>query len=112
MWNQGGHIVTNSHVVKAIPPQSIGVILYDPPRIANPQRFRAQVVGSDERKDIAVLKIDANQELLVPVLRAKIEELKVGQKAIAIGNPFGLDHTRSPPASSARWAVRRWALAA
>jgi len=52
------------------------------------------VVGVEPRKDIAVLKIQAPAEQLVPVKRLPARQrVEVGQKAIAIGNPFGLDHT-------------------
>lgn len=55
--------------------------------------FKATVVGSDPGKDIAVLKIDAPKELLYPISVGRSEGLKVGQLGLAIGNPFGLDHT-------------------
>lgn len=55
--------------------------------------FKATVVGSDPGKDIAVLKIDAPKELLYPISVGKSAGLKVGQLGLAIGNPFGLDHT-------------------
>jgi S1-C subfamily serine protease len=54
----------------------------------------ATVRGVEPRKDIAVLKIDVPPDKLVPIkVPAKKVQLDVGQKAIAIGNPFGLDHT-------------------
>jgi S1-C subfamily serine protease len=55
--------------------------------------FKAQVIGSDPGKDIAVLKIDAPEELLYPIQLGKSAGLKVGQLSLAIGNPFGLDHS-------------------
>ncbi|KAG7355161.1 peptidase S1C HtrA family protein [Nitzschia inconspicua] len=55
--------------------------------------FKAQVIGSDPGKDIAVLKIDAPEELLYPISVGKSAGLKVGQLSLAIGNPFGLDHS-------------------
>ncbi|MCL2778750.1 MAG: trypsin-like peptidase domain-containing protein [Polyangiaceae bacterium] len=85
VWDTEGYIVTNYHVVDGA--QSISVMLNDQ------QVFEAQLVGVEKRKDIAVLKITAPNKLLVPVHLAKGNELEVGQKAIAIGNPFGLDHT-------------------
>jgi len=53
--------------------------------------YKARVVGVDPSKDIAVLKIDAPD--LNPIPRGRSDNLKVGQTAMAIGNPFGLDHT-------------------
>lgn len=55
--------------------------------------FKAEVVGSDPGKDICVLKIDAPQDLLYPIQLGSSSGLKVGQLGLAIGNPFGLDHT-------------------
>jgi len=55
--------------------------------------FKAKIIGSDPGKDIAVLKIDAPEELLYPIKLGTSNGLKVGQLGLAIGNPFGLDHT-------------------
>jgi S1-C subfamily serine protease len=55
--------------------------------------FKATVIGADPGKDIAILKIDAPQELLYPISVGKSAGLKVGQLSLAIGNPFGLDHS-------------------
>lgn len=55
--------------------------------------FKATVVGTDPGKDIAVLKIEAPAELLYPITVGSSSGLKVGQLAMAIGNPFGLDHS-------------------
>lgn len=55
--------------------------------------FKAEVVGSDPGKDIAVLKINAPQDILYPIQIGSSSGLKVGQLGLAIGNPFGLDHT-------------------
>jgi S1-C subfamily serine protease len=59
-----------------------------------PKTYDAVLVGGERRRDVAVLKIDAPLEDLVAVeLPPKDTPLMVGQKALAIGNPFGLDHT-------------------
>jgi S1-C subfamily serine protease len=55
--------------------------------------FKATVVGSDPGKDIAVLKIDAPADLLYPIGVGSSSKLKVGMSCLAIGNPFGLDHS-------------------
>ena len=55
--------------------------------------FKARIIGVDPGKDIAVLKIDAPEEILYPIQVGKSLGLIVGQTALAIGNPFGLDHT-------------------
>jgi S1-C subfamily serine protease len=89
VWDQEGHIVTNFHVVasrRGLP--RLSVTLYDH------KKYPAQLVGVDQTKDIAVLKIDAPREALKPVaLPPDGYTLEVGQKTVAIGNPFGLDNT-------------------
>lgn len=55
--------------------------------------YKAQVVGVDPSKDIAVLKVDAPKNDLFPMPVGTSSGLKVGQYSLAIGNPFGLDHT-------------------
>jgi S1-C subfamily serine protease len=86
VWDDQGDIVTNFHVVDGA--QSLTVTLQ------GSKAFDAKVVGIEPHKDVAVIRIEAPKDLLVPihVLPAK-QEVEVGQKAIAIGNPFGLDHT-------------------
>lgn len=86
IWDTAGHVVTNFHVVNGA--RSLTVTLQ------GNKIFPATVVGVEPRKDIAVIKIEAQGEQLVPIRVAQGREpLEVGQKAIAIGNPFGLDHT-------------------
>lgn len=85
VWDEVGHIVTNFHVVEGARTLRI--------TFQNQKTFEGTVVGVEPRKDIAVLKVDAPGELLKPVQVARHVALEVGQKAIAIGNPFGLDHT-------------------
>jgi len=92
IWDAEGHIVTNCHVAMAecdrgIKARKLSVTLFDQ------KVYEATLVGSDKFKDIAVLKITPT-DTLVPIRRVPDEyELVVGQKTIAIGNPFGLDHT-------------------
>lgn len=85
VWNKEGHIVTNFHVVYGA--DTINVILSDR---AN---YRARVVGLDPDHDLAVLQIQAPEDQLVPLPIGSSHDLRVGQKVLAIGNPFGLDHT-------------------
>ena len=81
-----GHIVTNHHVVSGS--DFVSVTLSD-----SKQPYPARVIGTDPPNDIAVLKIEAPQELLHPVELGDSKNLRVGQKIIAIGNPFGLERT-------------------
>ncbi|MGM0501083.1 MAG: S1C family serine protease, partial [Bacillota bacterium] len=85
LLDQQGHIITNDHVVEGV--DHIKVIL------ANGQgEYQGQVVGRDAVTDLAVIKIKAEKELPVPKL-GDSEQLKVGQMAIAIGNPYGFSNT-------------------
>lgn len=79
--DRDGHILTNYHVVDGA--QEIDVNLSDE------YVLPAKIVGLDKRNDIAVLKVDAPTDTLVPVELGSSDNLKVGQRAIAIGNPFG-----------------------
>ncbi|HEU4409218.1 MAG TPA: trypsin-like peptidase domain-containing protein [Polyangiaceae bacterium] len=94
VWDEAGHVVTNFHVVEGA--QSITVKLQDE------KTLPAQVVGVEPRKDIAVLKVNAPAGSLKPIRVANVKDrLDVGQKAVAIGNPFGLDHTLTTGSISA-----------
>lgn len=85
VWDKGGHIVTNYHVIKDA--QAAHVTLSDH------TTWRASLVGAAPDKDLAVLHIDATKSKLEPIAVGKSEDLQVGQMAYAIGNPFGLDLT-------------------
>jgi S1-C subfamily serine protease len=80
-----GHIVTNYHVVENA--EQVVVTLSDDTSVD------ATIVGTDSGNDIAVLKIDVAADKLYPVELGTSADLRVGQRAIAIGNPFGLDRT-------------------
>jgi Do/DeqQ family serine protease len=81
--SRDGYIVTNDHVVRDA--ESIQV------KLSNDKVYEAKVVGGDHKTDIAVIKINA-ADLPAAVL-GDSDKLEVGQWAIAIGNPFGLDRT-------------------
>jgi S1-C subfamily serine protease len=85
VWDENGNVVTNYHVVESA--RSLTVTFH------NQQTFEARLVGVEPRKDIAVLSVNAPKNLLKPVRVMQHVDLEVGQKTIAIGNPFGLDHT-------------------
>lgn len=80
-----GHIVTNSHVVAGA--QSVMVDL------GGNKKYPARVVGRDDDTDLAVIQIKAPREQLTTVPLGDSDKLSVGQKVLAIGNPFGLDRT-------------------
>jgi len=83
--DQEGHVVTNNHVVQDA--EQVVVTLSDDTSV------EATIVGTDAGNDIAVLKIDVPADKLRPVELGTSADLRVGQRAIAIGNPFGLDRT-------------------
>jgi S1-C subfamily serine protease len=85
VWDKKGTIITNFHVVKGA--QGVEVTL------ADGSVWKARPIGFEPDKDLAVIAIDAPAELLTPIPVGRSETLKVGQKVMAIGNPFGLDHT-------------------
>ena len=85
VWDKDGHIVTNNHVIEGA--DKITVIFNDG-RMAD-----ASVIGADPDSDLAVLGIDVPAEYLQPVTLADSMQLKVGDLAIAIGNPFGQEGT-------------------
>jgi serine protease Do len=82
--DRNGTILTNYHVVDAA--QKISVTLSDG------KNYDAKVIGKDQKSDIAVVKIDAGRDLPA-VTFGDSDRLEVGEWVMAIGNPFGLDHT-------------------
>src|SRR6185436_6079626 len=85
VWDQDGHIVTNFHVVQGGDRASV--------TLNDNSTYPATIVGRAPDKDIAVLHIDAPPQKLLPLPIGTSSNLKVGQKVLAIGNPFGLDQT-------------------
>ncbi len=80
-----GHILTNFHVIEDA--REIRVTLFDG------ETYDAVLMGADPVYDMAVLRISAPPEVLVPVEFGDSNRLRVGQKVYAIGNPFGLERT-------------------
>src|SRR5262245_58653767 len=85
IWDQDGHIVTNFHVVQGGDRASV--------TLNDNSTYPATIIGRAPDKDIAVLHIDAPPQKLLPLPIGQSANLKVGQKVLAIGNPFGLDQT-------------------
>jgi S1-C subfamily serine protease len=84
IWDDLGHVVTNYHVVQGA--RSAEITLGD-------TSYDATSVGVAPDQDLAVLKISAPRQNLVPIKVGTSTDVQVGQKVFAIGNPFGLDHT-------------------
>src|SRR5512142_1994079 len=85
VWDPNGYSVTNYHVVQNS--EVVQVTLGDQ------SIWKAQRVGTDPDKDIAVLKIDAPRHLLPAISIGTSRDLRVGQRVYAVGNPFGYDQT-------------------
>lgn len=81
-----GYILTNYHVVEGA--SRITVKFHN-----DPKEYRARLVGAAPPLDVALLKVDAPKERLVPLVLGDSDRIRVGQKAIAMGNPFGLEFT-------------------
>ncbi|PZQ78087.1 MAG: peptidase [Variovorax paradoxus] len=87
-----GTILTNAHVVKDAKEVTV--------KLTDRREFRAKVLGSDPKTDIAVLKIDAKNLPTVPI--GNVKDLKVGEWVLAIGSPFGFENTVTAGVVSAK----------
>src|SRR5438034_1929224 len=79
-----GYVLTNFHVIRGADAVTV--------RLADKQEFPGRIVGSDSKTDIAIIKFEAPVDVRVATL-GNSDALRVGEWAIAIGNPFGLDQT-------------------
>ncbi|MBN2489538.1 MAG: trypsin-like peptidase domain-containing protein, partial [Planctomycetes bacterium] len=96
VWDRKGHIVTNYHVIHGASKLFVKMI--------DGASFDAEVVGTDPDTDVAVLRLKAPTERLAklqPLAVGRSRDLKVGQKVLAIGNPFGFDVSLSTGVVSA-----------
>lgn len=85
VWDRDGHVVTNYHVIAQA--KTVRVTLEDQ------STWPAKVVGQAPEVDLAVLEVAAGADALVPITLGHSHDLQVGQRVLAIGNPFGLDHS-------------------
>lgn len=85
VWDADGNIVTNNHVVEG----ADRIVV----RFSDGAMSVATLVGADTDSDLAVVKIDPTGFSLVPVRRGNLDDVRVGQRVAAIGNPFGLEGT-------------------
>jgi S1-C subfamily serine protease len=83
--DKAGHILTNCHVIQEA--DSVRVKLFDG------SAHDARIIGADLANDVAVLKVQVPAEKLVPVKFGDSSKVMVGQKILALGNPFGLERT-------------------
>jgi S1-C subfamily serine protease len=85
IWSRDGLVITNFHVIEGA--NKLAITLTDQ------STYDATVIGAAPDKDLAVLKINAPADKLVPLPLGDSDKLEVGRKVLAIGNPFGLDST-------------------
>ncbi len=85
VWDTNGFIVTNHHVVDGADRLTV--------TLADGVEVPATLIGSDIDSDLAVIRVDPALVQLAPVARGSLDEVQVGQRAIAIGNPFGFDNS-------------------
>ena len=85
LWDNKGHVVTNFHVVYEADEIEV--------RLQDGKSYDADVVGADPDHDLVVLQINSTNLNISPVMIGSSNDLRVGQKVLAIGNPFGLDST-------------------
>ena len=85
VYSPEGYIITNYHVVE----NAESVQVFFPDRTV----YIARIVGVDPYADLALLKIDPGEKILIPLSFGNSSELRVGQPVIAVGNPFGLTAT-------------------
>ena len=85
VYDDQGHVITNHHVVAGAETVSV--------KFSDGSTYDGTVVGSDASTDLAVIEVDAPDSVLEPLELADSDELEVGDGAIAIGSPFGLEQT-------------------
>ena len=85
VWDEEGHILTNWHVVEGS--DSVSVVF------ADGTELDAEFLGGDPDSDLAILRVDPALRDLKPLPRGDLDDLRVGQMALAIGSPFGQDFT-------------------
>lgn len=85
VWDKDGHIITNNHVVA----DATSIVV----QFSDGREYKAELIGTDPDSDLAVLKIDAPVSDLKPLVVVSSSEVKAGDLAIAIGNPYGLSGT-------------------
>ena len=125
VWDDEGHIITNSHVVAGAKQIEVSILTKKDVENENSKFYptsldgripgidgeyhwrvvRAKVIGTDPGSDIAVIKIDVPEFDIHPVERGDDKDVMVGADCLAIGNPFGLDHTLSRGIISAKGRV-------
>lgn len=89
VWDELGHVVTNFHVVEDV--FSRGDLLSV--KLSDGKDYQAVVIGASPAYDTAVLQVFGPRKAMTPLPLGRSGDLQVGQSVVAIGNPYGLDHT-------------------
>ena len=87
VWDREGHILTNYHVVHGADKLKVS--------FGGAEGVDAEIIGGSPIYDIAVLKVDIDSKLLLPLKRGDSDSLLIGNKVLAIGNPFGFNTSLS-----------------
>lgn len=102
VWDQWGHIVTNHHVIgKEVDGKLVADAKEVEITLAGGKTYKGRVIGASFAYDIAVIQAFAPLEAMRPIPIGRSSDLQVGQSVMAIGNPFGLDHSLSKGVISA-----------
>jgi len=97
-WDKEGHVVTNYHVVAEADTLKVTYLAKD----KTWKTVVANVIGKDRSTDVAVLKLKYVPKDIHPAVKGSSADLRVGQNVMAIGSPFGLDHTLTTGVVSAK----------
>lgn len=92
--DKDGYILTNNHVVEKTDEITV--------KLSNKKEFNAKIIGRDPKTDLALIRIETEEDL-TPLPLGDSDTLEVGDWVIAIGNPFGLDHTVTAGIVSAKY---------
>jgi serine protease Do len=95
--DRDGYVITNNHVVKGADEVTV--------KLSDEHEFKAKVVGTDPKTDIALIKIDPGNVTLHPVELGDSDAIRVGDWVVAIGNPFGYGHTVTAGIISAKGRI-------
>jgi S1-C subfamily serine protease len=94
VWDEWGHVVTNHHVITVEDQgKRVGDVDEVEVTLADGKTYKGRVIGTSFAYDISVLQVFAPLSAMRPVPIGRSSDLQVGQAVMAIGNPFGLDHT-------------------
>jgi S1-C subfamily serine protease len=103
VWDEWGHVVTNHHIITVEEGgKRLGDVTEVEVTLSDGKTYKGRVIGSSFAYDIAVLQVFAPLGAMPPIPLGRSRTLQVGQSVIAIGNPFGLDHSLSRGVISAK----------